>query len=58
MLVLSREKHEIIRIGDDIKVMVTELNNNRVHLGIEAPREIPVHREEIYQRIEAQGNKT
>ena len=51
MLVLSRKKDEVIRIGDDIKIMVIEIRGDKIRLGIDAPAEIPVHREEIYQQI-------
>lgn len=54
MLVLGREKNEVIRIGDDIKVIVTDIHGDKVKLGVEAPIHTPVHREEIYQRIKAQ----
>ena len=48
MLVLSRHKGESIMIGDDITIMVVEILNDRVRLGVEAPREVPVHRLEVY----------
>ncbi len=47
MLVLSRTKGERIIIGDNITITVLETRGDRVRLGIEAPREIPVHREEL-----------
>lgn len=58
MLILERKHNERIRIGDDIVVTVTMIAPGRVKLGIEAPRHVAVHREEIYQRIvegEAEG---
>ena len=51
MLVLSRKVNESIRIGNDIVVTVVELSRGRVRLGIEAPKEVPVHREEIFREI-------
>lgn len=52
MLVLTRKSGEAIRIGDDIKVVVLEFKENQIKLGIEAPHELPVHREEIYLKIQ------
>lgn len=51
MLVLTRSVDEKIVIGDDVIVTITEVNGNQVHIGIEAPKEIPVYREENHQRI-------
>ncbi len=53
MLVLSRLENEEIRIGDDITIVVVAARNGLVRLGIKAPRDIPVHREEVYQQIQA-----
>ena len=52
MLVLTRKLGESIRINDNIVVKIVELDNHHVKLGIEAPREISVNREEIYERIQ------
>jgi len=52
MLVLSRIKGTAIIIGDDIKVTILEVKRDTVRLGIEAPRSISVHREEIYDAIQ------
>ncbi len=57
MLVLTRRIGESIIIGQNIKVMVTDIQGNQVRLGIEAPTEIPVHRGEIYERIKEQNLK-
>ena len=57
MLVLTRRIGESIIIGQNIKVMVTDIQGNQVRLGIEAPTEIPVHRGEIYERIREQNMK-
>ena len=52
MLSLSRNFRESIIIGDDVKIKVLGVQDGQVKLGIEAPKEIPVHREEIYDRIQ------
>ncbi len=52
MLVLSREKKEKIRIGDDVVVEIVDVRGDKVRLGITAPLSIPVHREEIYEAIQ------
>jgi carbon storage regulator len=51
MLVLSRKKNESIIINDNIVVMVVEIQGGKVRLGIEAPKEVAVHRREIYEAI-------
>ncbi len=51
MLVLSRKKNESIIIDGSITVTVVEIRGDKVRLGISAPRDIPIHREEIYDRI-------
>lgn len=51
MLVLSRKKEQVVRIGDDIEIVVVELRGDKVRLGITAPRCVPVHRQEIYLMI-------
>lgn len=54
MLILSRRPQEIVMIGDDIKITVLEVRGNQVRLGCEAPRNVEIHREEIYERIKAE----
>ena len=51
MLVLSRTRDEQIVIGDDIIITVVEIRGDKVRLGVEAPRETPVHRNEVYEAI-------
>lgn len=53
MLVLSRKKFESVIIGDNIKVQVVEIQPGQIRLGIEAPKDVTVHREEIYEDIQA-----
>ena len=55
MLVLSRKKDEVIVIGDNIKVMVIEVRGDKVRLGVDAPRDVSVHRQEVYDAIQAQS---
>ena len=51
MLVLSRKAEESMYIGDDIKITVLDIRGGQVRIGITAPDEIKIHREEVYQRI-------
>lgn len=51
MLVLSRKKDEKIIIGDNITLMVIEIRGDKVRLGIDAPKEVSVHRQEVYEAI-------
>ncbi len=51
MLVLSRKKDESIIIRDNIVVTVVEIRGDKVRLGIEAPKDVPVHRREVYDAI-------
>lgn len=51
MLVLSRKKNESIVISNDIVITVVEIRGDKVRLGIEAPKDVPVHRQEVYEAI-------
>ena len=58
MLVLSRKKNEAIKINDNITIVVVEIRGDKVRLGINAPKEITVHRQEVYEAIQAENPKT
>lgn len=57
MLILTRKSGETIRIGDDISISVIEIRGNQVRLGIKAPRNVTVHRQEIYDLIQEQNQE-
>lgn len=57
MLVLSRKKNESIVINDDIVVVVVDIRGDKVRLGIEAPKHVPVHRREVYEAIKRDSNE-
>lgn len=55
MLILTRKSGEGIRVGDEIKVVILEVKGNQVRVGIEAPQNIQVHRDEVYERIKSEN---
>ena len=55
MLILTRKSGEAIRIGDDITLRIIEVRGNQVRIGVEAPKDISVHREEVYAQIQEQN---
>ncbi len=55
MLLLSRKKNESIVIGEGIVITVVAINGDKVRLGVEAPKEIPVHRREVYEKLKQPG---
>jgi carbon storage regulator len=57
MLVLSRQRDESIVIGDNVVVTIVDIRGDKVRLGIEAPGEIPVHRQEVYEAIQRENRK-
>lgn len=54
MLILSRNVGQSINVGDDVEITVLGVKGHQVRIGIAAPRDLPVHREEIYKRIQAE----
>ena len=55
MLVLSRQRDESIKIGDDIEITIVDIRGEKVRLGISAPPHIPVHRKEVYEAIQREN---
>jgi carbon storage regulator len=52
MLVLSRKKGERIRVGNEIEIVIADVQGERVRLGFRAPPEVAIHREEVFQRLQ------
>jgi carbon storage regulator len=57
MLVLTRRVGEIIRIGDDISISILEIQRGQVRIAIDAPRQVPVHREEVYRQVKDENRQ-
>ena len=57
MLVLSRQRDESIIIGDNIVITIVDIRGDKVRLGIQAPKEIPVHRQEVYDAIKRESSQ-
>lgn len=53
MLILTRKIGEVLLVGDDVEITVLNVRGNQVKLGVNAPKEIAVHRQEIYEKIKA-----
>ncbi len=52
MLVLSRKKDEVITIGENVRITIVEVRGDKVRIGIEAPKDVAVHRQEVYDAIQ------
>jgi carbon storage regulator len=57
MLILTRRVGETVMIGDDTTVTILGVKGNQVRVGINAPKHVPVHRQEVYDRIKAEGHR-
>ncbi|MFP4354839.1 MAG: carbon storage regulator CsrA [Phycisphaerae bacterium] len=57
MLVLSRQRDESIKIGDEIEITIVDIRGEKVRLGISAPPHIPVHRKEVYEAIQRENEQ-
>lgn len=57
MLILTRSKGQAIKIGDDITIIVVDVKGPQIRIGIDAPKNVAVHHEEIYERIQAEKMK-
>lgn len=57
MLILTRRVGESLKIGDSIDITILGIKGNQARIGISAPKDVPVHREEIYSRIKEEGHR-
>ncbi|MEG9499855.1 carbon storage regulator CsrA [Mannheimia indoligenes] len=57
MLILTRKIGEVLLVGDNVEITVLNIRGNQVKLGVNAPKEISVHRQEIYERIKASAEE-
>lgn len=57
MLILTRKVGEVLLVGDDVEITVLSIRGNQVKLGVNAPKEISVHRQEIYDKIKASAEE-
>lgn len=55
MLVLSRQVNQVIKIGDDIEIMIVDIRGDKCRIGINAPKETTVHRQEVYEAIQREN---
>ena len=55
MLVISRQRDESLMIGDNVEIIIVDVRGDKVRLGITAPKEIPVHRKEVWETIKREG---
>ena len=58
MLVLSRQRDQTIKIGDDIDITIVAVKGDRVRVGISAPPDVPVHRKEVYDEIKKKPDRS
>lgn len=58
MLILSRKTGEKLMIGDDVELTILGIKGNQVRVGVSAPKDVPVHREEVYLRIQSEKQET
>jgi len=57
MLILTRKQGEVIRIGDKVRIMILDVRGSQVKVGITAPADVAVHREEVYERIQEENQR-